>query len=201
MLLNFLKTNMSRIMRVLANQVGVMIFALIMSMTASSMAEDLQDSMRLVASIFSICFYLFLVFVAMKEEGSRDSVPIEAGRRSFDPLHGLKIGFCATVPNYLFVLLMLIGLLIGVEYDAAANALTGSGVGVYSIGYFISAMIQSMYLGVYSSICAALSVVGEPWVQLLTFSITPLFAPLAAWLGYFYGVKHPSADRRQNKRY
>ena len=198
MLVKFLKTNMSRIMRVLVNQVGVMIFALIMSMTAHSMAEELQDPMSLVASIFSICFYLFLVFMAMRDEGSRDSVPISAGRRPFDSIYGLKIGFAATVPNYFFVLLMLIGLLIGVEYDAA-NVLTGAGAGVFSIGYFLSAMLQSMYLGVYSAICNALAITGAPWAHVITFAITPLVAPIAAWLGYFYGVKHPAATHRPGR--
>ena len=57
MLLKFVKENMSRIMRVLVNQVGIMIFALIVTMTAGSMEEELQPAMMLVASIFSICFY------------------------------------------------------------------------------------------------------------------------------------------------
>ena len=195
MLVKFLKTNMNRIMRVLVNQVGVMIFALIMSMTAHSMAEELRGSMSLVASIFSIGFYLFLVFMAMRDEGSRDSVPISAGRRPFDSIYGLKIGFAATVPNYFFVLLMLVGLLIGVDYDAA-NVLTGAGAGVFSIGYFLSAMLQSMYLGVYSAICSAFSITGAPWAHVITFAITPLIAPLAAWLGYFHGVKHPFTTHR-----
>lgn len=186
--MNFIKQNLHRILRVLVNQVGVMIFALIITLTAGAMAEEQQAAMTLVASIFSIVFYLFLVFYCMREEGSRDSVRIEGGRLAYDPIYGLKVGAIAILPNYIFVLLMLIGLLIGIE--------TG-GAGVWSIGYFVTSLIQSMYNGLLKSIFSAAAFTTSFTAATVAYAITPLFAPLAAFGGYIYGVKHPTADKKR----
>ena len=197
MLLSFLKQNMHRIMRVLVNQVGIIIFSLIMNMTASVMDEELRPAMTLVASIFSICFYLFLVFYAMREEGGADGVKIDAGRMAYDKLHGLKIGLCATAPNYVFVLLMLFGLLLGIEYNDAGAIVGGNGLGIWTAGYYITMMIQSMYSGVLKAIFGALALSESLWAALVAYSVMPLLAPVAAWLGYNYGKKSPMPTRRR----
>lgn len=197
MFLSFLKQNMHRIMRVLVNQVGIIIFALIMNMTASVMAEELRPAMTLVASIFSICFYLFLVFYAMREEGGADGIKIDAGRMSYDKLHGLKIGLCATAPNYVFVLLMLIGLALGIEYNDAGTIAGGTGLGIWTAGYYITMMIQSMYSGVLKAIFGVLALSESLWAALVAYAITPLLAPVASWLGYIYGRKRPVPARRR----
>lgn len=197
MLLNFLKQNMHRIMRVLVNQVGIIIFALIMNMTASVMDEELRPAMTLVASIFSVCFYLFLVFFAMREEGGADGVKIDAGRMTFDKTYGLKIGLCATAPNYVFVLLMLIGLLLGIEYNDAGAIAGGTGLGVWTAGYYITMMIQSMYSGVLKAIFGVFALSESLWAALIAYAVTPLLAPVASWLGYLYGKKKPLPSRRR----
>ena len=197
MLLNFLKQNMHRIMRVLVNQVGIIIFALIMNMTAGVLNEEQRPAMTLVASIFSVGFYFFLVFYAMREEGSVDSVKIDAGRMDYDSTHGLKIGLCATAPNYVFVLLMLIGLLLGIEYNDAGAIAGGTGLGIWTAGYYITMMIQSMYSGILKAIFDLFALSENLWAALVAYAIMPLFAPIASWLGYIYGRKKPMPSRRK----
>lgn len=197
MLLNFLKQNMHRIMRVLVNQVGIIIFALIMNMTASVMGDELKPAMTLVASIFSVCFYLFLVFYAMREEGGADGIKIDAGRITYDGTHGLKIGLCATAPNYVFVLLMLIGLLLGIEYNDAGAIAGGAGLGIWTAGYYITMMIQSMFSGILKAVFDLLALSESLWAALIAYAITPLLAPVASWLGYIYGRKNPVPARRR----
>lgn len=197
MLLSFLKRNMHCIMRVLVNQIGIFIFAVIMNMTVSVMDEKQQPAMMLVASLFSICFYLFLVFYAMREEGGADGIKIDAGRMTYDRLYGLKVGLCATAPNYVVIFLMLLGLLLGIEYNDAGAISGGAGVGVWTAGYFITAMIQSMYSGVLKVIFGILSLSESLWAALIAYAVTPLFAPIASWLGYNYGRKHPAPMRRR----
>lgn len=197
MLLNFLKQNMHRIMRVLVNQVGIIIFALIMNMTASVLNEEQRPAMTLVASIFSVGFYFFLVFYAMREEGSVDSVKIDAGRMDYDSAHGLKIGLCATAPNYVFVLLMLIGLLLGIEYNDVGAIAGGTGLGIWTAGYYITMMIQSMYSGILKAIFDLFALSENLWAALVAYAIMPLFAPIASWLGYIYGRKKPMPSRRK----
>ncbi|MBO7292432.1 MAG: hypothetical protein J6V07_00690 [Clostridia bacterium] len=195
MLKKFLKENMYRIMRVLVNQVGIMIFAIIMTFTAGVMQEDLRASMTTVASLFSIGFYLFLVFYTMREEGSRDSVKIEGGRLAYRPGYGFKVGLCATAPNYVFVFLMLLGLVLGVSVDAEGALLDTAGRGVWTVGYSIITMIQSMYTGVLKAIFTGASAYASVVGATVAYLITPLFAPVAAGLGYMYGCRNPVRRR------
>lgn len=193
MLKLFLKNNMHRIMRVLVNQVGLMIFAIIMTFTAGAMSEDLQGSMMLVASLFSIAFYCFLVFYTMREEGRADSVRIEAGRMPYDSAYGLKIGLCATAPNYICVLLMLLGLAVGVELNDKGAILPGFGGDVWAIGYSVVSMVQSMYTGVLKTIFSGFSPYASVVGATIAYTITPLVAPLAAWVGYIVGCRSTKA--------
>ena len=87
--MKFIKEHLHRIVRILVNQLGVMIFALVTTLTAISMGEAYKSSMMLVASLGAIALYLFLVFYSMREEGTRDSVKIVGGRLAYDRCHGL----------------------------------------------------------------------------------------------------------------
>ena len=191
MLIKFLKENMHRIMRVLVNQVGIMIFAIIMTFTAGVMNEKQRPAMMLVASIFSVAFYLFLVFYTMREEGGRDSVKIEGGRLAYRPAYGFKIGLCATAPNYICVLLMVLGVILGLEVDASGALMDTAGRGVWTVGYSIITMIQSMFTGVLKAIVSDLSPYAAVIAATVAYIFTPLLAPIASGLGYMYGCKNP----------
>ncbi len=191
MLFKFIKENMHRIMRVLVNQIAIMIFAIIVTFTAGMMQEDQRGAMMLVASLFSIAFYFFLVFITMREEGSEDSVKISIGRLSERPWHGFKIGLCATAPNYICVLLMLIGVILGLAVDDKGALLDTAGHGVWTLGYLIATMLQSMYTGVLKAIVADFSPFASIVAATVSYAVTPLFTPLVAGLGYIYGCKKP----------
>lgn len=194
MLIRFLKEqdNGHRVARVLVNQVGMMFFAVVVTLTASSWQDEkLRQPMALVASIFSTVFYLFLVFYAMREEGSRDSVKIAGGRLEYAPAYGFKIGLLATAPNYVFVLLMVLGLVLGLEVDASGALMDTAGRGVWSTGYTITTMLQSMYSGVLRTLFSDLDSYSGVVGATIAYLITPLFGPLASFVGYIHGCKRP----------
>lgn len=195
--MKFIKEHLHRIVRILVNQLGVMIFALVTTLTATSMGDFYKSGMTLVASLGAIALYLFLVFYSMREEGTRDSVKIAGSRLAYDKCHGLWLGLLASIPNYVFVLLMALGLLVGVEINAAGEIVGGSGVGVWSIGYFITSMIQSMYVGVLKFLFGAFSLSQSLGAAVIAYAVTPLLAPLAAWGGYAYGVHRPIVEKRR----
>jgi hypothetical protein len=107
----------------------------------------------------------------MREEGSRDSVKIEGGRLAYRPGYGFKVGLCATAPNYVFAFLMLLGLVLGVSVDAEGALVESAGRGVWTVGYSIISMIQSMYTGVlkilFADFSAFASIVGATVAYLI----------------------------------
>ncbi len=183
-IVSFYKKHSSHISRQVVNQLALIIFSLVIMFTVNVMPEDLQNSMAVVASAFSIAFYLYLIFYAMRDTGNKDSVRIETGRLAYDPLFGLKVGFAASVPNYVFALLMLIGLLFSGDLFA---------VGITVSNY----VLMPMYSGVLTAILRAIPELSRPIVATVAFFIVPALAPLASCIGYIYGCRHPRKESRK----
>ena len=91
----------------------------------------------------------------------------------------------AAVPNFLFVFLMALGLLIG-----------ESGLGLFSTGYLITTLVQSMYSGLLKMLFGWLSLTESLLAAVIAYAVTPLFAPLAAWAGYANGVHRPIVNSK-----
>ncbi len=180
-ILSFFKQNSYHITRQLINQLGIIIFSLVIMFTVNVMPPHLQSTMGVVASIFSIVFYLFLIFYAMRETGNKDSVRIESGRLAYDRTFGLKVGFAASLPNYIFAILMLFGLLLSENLFAVSLTLCNY-------------VLLPMYSGVLTSILWAIPAASRPLIATVAFFIVPALAPIASFLGYTYGVKHPQKE-------
>lgn len=183
-IVSFYRKNSSHITHQVVNQFGLIIFSLAIMLTVNVMPADLQDSMAVVASVFSIAFYMFLIFYAMRENGNKDSVRIESGRLSYDKLYGLKVGFAASVPNYFFALLMLIGLLF--SGDLFAVAITVSNY-----------VLMPMYSGALTSLLRLIPEASRAVVATVAFFIVPVLAPLASYIGYNYGCRHPHKEKQK----
>ncbi len=183
-IISFYKKNSYNITRQVVNQFGIIIFSLVIMITVNVMPDDLQNSMAVVASVFSIAFYMFLIFYAMRETGNKDSVRIETGRLAYDPLYGLKVGFAASVPNYFFALLMLLGLVFSDTLFAIAITVTNY-------------ILLPMYSGVLTSLLWAIPEASRTVVATVAFFIVPVFAPLASYIGYSYGCRHPRKESRK----
>ncbi len=181
--MKFWKENSYWITKLMINQVGIIIFSAVMNLTAASMGEELKGPMTLVAGIFAVCFYMFLVFYAMREAGTKDSVRIEGGRIAYDPIYGLKVGAFASIINYIPVLLMWIGFII--------FSVSSSG-SLFGVGYLLSNLIfQNMFTGILKPLFTALSLTESYLAASLAFTVTPVFAMLASFLGYRFGISHP----------
>lgn len=177
-IVSFYRKNSYHISRQVINQLGLIIFSLVIMFTVSAMPDDLEDSMAIVASVFSIAFYMFLIFYAMRETGNKDSVRIGTGRLAYDKLFGLKVGFAASVPNYLFALLMLFGLLFSDTLFAIAITVSNY-------------VLLPMYSGALTSFLRVIPELSRPAVATVAFFIVPALAPLASYIGYNYGCRHP----------
>mgnify|MGYP004557184067 CR=1 FL=1 len=187
--MGFIKKNSYHITRLVINQVGIIVFSLVINMTVTVMPKNLQESMSIVASAFASVFYLFLVFYAMREAGNRDSVKINDGRMKHDAIFGLKVGLLAAVVNYFFSFLMLIGLIF-----------TGTAFGetLFETALTVTNFIlQPMYSGMIYAVLRALPQTLIRAGAVVCYLITPALAAVSACIGYNYGCRHPQVEKKR----
>ena len=196
--MNFLKNNTHFIWRLILNQIGLTIFGLMTSLSASALDASLHREGKLFgsvsfwASVFAILFYMFIDYTAIKEEGQRDKIRIEAGRIERDPWRGFKIAMIAAIPNLLLAASVLIFGALGAEGGPAlewAGAACGS-------AKLIALVAQAMYWGVITRLPGVGTVAGAP---ALAYVLIPLPAIICVSLAYVAGLHEVSLIRRIKK--
>ena len=78
------------------NQCVIGLFGNVLALFTSSI-KSVPVTIAIGAS--AILFYFFLVYTMIWEIGSKDSIPIDAGRTKYNPLTGLWIAIGAALPN------------------------------------------------------------------------------------------------------
>lgn len=177
----FFKTNSSMISKMFIQQIGIAFLGFLLNSAASVSGNR---SLILAFSIFSVVFYLFLIYVHIWEFGSHDKIRIEAGRMKFDPFKGLKACLIANIPNILFAVLSLVGYLFIDRslIDDAGNLYSPKwAVALHAVAHIIGIFLQSMYNGI------------GTWlgIDIYPYFLFIIILPslLTAFLGYYFGTK------------
>ncbi len=139
-MLKFLKDNSYMITKLILNQIGSTILGLCVSVVATTNRPWLFAFV----SLFATCFYLFLLYSAMWEEGGKERIKVDGGRADMKPLRGLWIALAANVPNMILAFLVFIGFLFGSTNGIAAWEWAGNIGGVAAV---IARLFEAMYLG------------------------------------------------------
>ena len=183
------KENSYDIVRLYVNQLGIMIFSMLLYTAVGSFDnERLSNALGIFVSIFSICFYLILIYYVVWEIGAKDKIRIEGGRAEPCKHKGLVMGLFANVPNVVLGLFTLLFLSI---YLASGNAAVSS---VFFIFNLITRFHASMYLGIISAVVpAGLSAGAVDYIELLVetilFVVIPLISVAVTHLAYHLGSK------------
>ena len=199
--MGFWKKHSYQIVRLFIIQVGIAIFGLVLSFAVASAFRDRNDGLALlVVSIFSVLFYLFILYSVAWEYGGKERMHLDALHEAPKGGVGFLLALLAEIPNLVLDLLMLIG---GILYRAGAVAV---GSGFLTVGFTPSLFIQSTYQGIINNCLAAWGLVeGESpdyyLVAALLFlaSILPAIAVtgFAYWMGMhekrILPAKRPSA--------
>lgn len=148
-----------------------MVFALAVSFP---LAGDGNEFYLMLSSLFSLIFYLCLLYTLTWDLGFNDSLKIEAGRMKFDPLLGGKISLGANVVNIILAVIILI-----TSFIPAVGS-------VYSNSSAIATFIQAYYAGLKSYFFSGLIANSEPSYIYLLMIIPSL---LSSTLGYIMGAK------------
>ena len=191
----FFKDNASHISKLFVYQFALTVFGLLLY-TVSLYSQN--SAIIAGISAFSVLFYLFILYTNMWDIGARDKIRIEGKRLEARPLHGMWLGLCANIPNYIFALCSTVGYL-GID-RAVVNAEGKFSTPEWAVNlYGITHMIGSYLNGTYLGITETLGIHLYPYAL---FIITvPTVAACA--LGYFFGTKekYPIIPEKQNVDY
>ena len=181
------KENSYDIVRLYVNQLGIMIFSMLLYTAVGSFeSEYLSSSLSVFVSVFSTCFYLVLIYYAMWEHGARDKIRIDGGRMEPCKHKGLVMGLFANVPN---LVLGALSVILMIAFLASGND------GVYA-GFLVSNTIMrfhdSMLLGVIAEIVPGTTSAGtvdytEFLIESILFTVLPLISVGVTHLGYTLG--------------
>lgn len=146
--MRFFREHSHLISRLFVNQIGMTIFGMILTMAVMRAAGDNSAIVTLV-SVFSVLFYLCLIYNVMWEEGARNIIRLNAGRMKPIKLFSLKAALCASVPNLALAVLFAISYLLA--YPLGIDVFKG----VQDAFHMILGLLQAMYLGLFNVVLSA----------------------------------------------
>lgn len=192
----FLKNHSYDIVTMLLNQIAISLFGF--SLVLAAMKID-NDVLRNVTSIFSILFYLVLLYIKAWDIGYKDKVLVEQGKKENLPMLGALISLCANVVNFLLAIFILLRALL--PQVAVLDYIGG-------LCQAICMFAQGMYAGLLVN-----PVGGAPLnAYWFVYFLTPIPAILVCAIAYYFGlhdVKHtgffhknqyPESDRESKRK-
>ena len=141
--MRFIREHFSIILRLFIYQIGMTFFGTVLSFATASIKDA---PLFLIASIFSILFYIALVYNVMWEEGAKDIIRIDAGRAPKIRGDAARVSLAASIPNFALAFLMLLGFLFGYVLQVEWMKL------LYGVMHMIIGFFEAMYLGLFKTV-------------------------------------------------
>ena len=169
-MLLFIKKHSYDMVKMLINQLAISIFGNALALATG----ETQQGLRIITSVFSVLFYLFLIYVMMWDMGAKDAHHLERQDVGYTKLAGLYISLCASILNFVFAILVTLGTLI----SAMGN--------VGGVAKLLALLFEGMFTGL-----LAITVNGTPLNNLWwIFFLLPLPLILTATIAYIAGIKN-----------
>lgn len=165
------------IIKMFVNQFAISLFGLILAMLTTAVDHTV---LTIVASAFSIAFYLFLIYTMTWEIGAKDRIAVDYGKMKYRPHTGLLMSLVANIPNFLLAILYTIAYPFMGTHRWAGN--------MNAILNLISAILEGMYRGLLTVIMlpSGRPLLNAWWSYFLI--IVP--ALITSWLAYIAGFKN-----------
>ena len=192
----FFKNHSYDIITMLLHQLAISVFGFSLVLAAMKMDNDV---LRNGTSIFSIIFYLFLIYMKAWDIGYRDKIAVEQGKKTSKPLRGAIISLCANAINYVFAIFILLRAVLPTV--ALFDSLGG-------ISQALAMFTHGMYAGILVN-----PIGGAPFNSYwFAYFLTPIPASLICGIAYYFGlhdVKHtafflkneyPESDREPKRK-
>lgn len=179
----FLKDHSYDMVKMFLNQFATAIFGFSLVMAAGQ-AENVF--LRNATSVFSVLFYLFLIYITAWDIGYRDKVSVDSGRKKRTPWKGVRISLCANALNFLLAIFIMLAALIDAEAIDSIGA----------VATFITIFIEGMYTGLLANSVGGV-VLNSIWA---IYFLLPIPALIVSGVAYQFGVhdvKFTSAFNKQ----
>ena len=147
--MNFFKVNSYDIVKLYLTQIAISVFALIMHTSAGFIQANtsLSATFQIIISVFSILFYYVLLYTAAWDWGANDKIRADSGRCTLDKTRALKMIAISNIPNYIFVIVPIIGY--GLSVGGIETFLVKLGTVFFTILRFTAAMFQGVLVNVF----------------------------------------------------
>lgn len=155
-----IKDNSYDIVRLVIDQVGISIFALVLYISmniAGSNNQELGFSLNLIASVFSILFYWALIYTVLWEIGAKDRIRIDSGKAGKFTLKGALLASVANIVNLFLAIFVIV--FESIHVFAGTEAFNG----VITVLIVVIRFTSAMFLRSVNAICLPFD---EPYVLL-----------------------------------
>lgn len=174
---NFLKSNLYYIIRLIATQVGISIFAMMLQFATIM----INDSLHLVASIGAVIFYMVLLYSTCWEMGYKNSERIAAGRLRQSPLHGAYVSLASYIPVIFLLVLLWVGFAFGSQ---------SWGGGMFLIVKWVLFIYYSAYYGLINFAVQSMSVFDfQTFLFPLLYTLSLIPGILVSGIAYYLGSR------------
>ena len=143
-MLGFLKDRSYDIVKMFLYQVAIALFGISLAIATGSKSTSVNTAtfqpatLQIVTSVFSILFYLFLIYNLMWNIGAKDAGRIARKESGATRLAGLYMALAASVVNFLIAIFILLGnLLSHISFFSNAGGIAAT----------VGLLIEGMYTG------------------------------------------------------
>ena len=165
------------IVKMFVNQFAISIFGVVLAMATTAANHDI---LTVIVSLFSVSFYLFLIYTMTWEIGATDRISVDVGKKPYRPHTGLVLSLFANIPNFA------IAILYAIAYPFMATQKWAGSLNM--VLNLLSFIMEGMYRGI-------TSVIVFPSGQVMmhcwwTYFLIIVPALITAWIAYFAGFKN-----------
>ncbi len=167
----FMQKHSYNAVRLFIDQIAISIFGLVLAIACGRVEND---TLKIITSVGAIVFYLFLLYAAMWEVGSKDKFGIDNGTKKNTPLAGLYVALLANSLNLLLAVVIF------------ACSFSSEGTAFYTVGALarvIALFIEGMYTGLLSLDIGGVAL-NNYWLSYFVITIPALVtSAIAYWCG------------------
>ena len=190
---NFFNRYSYSMVKMFVNQFAIGLLGAVLSLATSN-----NLTLTIIAGVFSILFYLFLIYTMTWEIGAKDKISSDHGKLPPRPYLGFVLSLIANVPNIVIAIIYTLFRVISPDNDNVAAIMR-------TVAFFF----EGMYQGILSKITIGEAKMFEFWWSYFIIIIPAvLTAGVAYWLGtrevHFTNImveEYPESDREPKRKW